>query len=214
MDMGELRRTTPISTSFGYDRGNPLDRRYIEDFLRKHSSDIQGRVLEIGDNSYTVQFGGAAVTQSEVFNRHPGDPQTTFTGDLSQPDALPTGVFDCIVFTQTLHLIYDMRAAVAMLHEALRPGGVLLATVPYVCPIDRGEWRETWYWSITPLALERLLTERFGGDHVSIQGYGNTLSATAFLYGLAEHELTEDELDTYDPCCPVTVMGRAIRAKS
>jgi hypothetical protein len=41
---GSLRRLTPVSRVFGFDRGLPLDRHYIEDFLRTHSADIAGRV--------------------------------------------------------------------------------------------------------------------------------------------------------------------------
>ena len=56
--MGDFNRTTPFSTNFGYERGGPVDRYYIENFLQKHASHIQGRVLEIGDNEYTLRFGG------------------------------------------------------------------------------------------------------------------------------------------------------------
>lgn len=212
MNLGDLRRTTPLSTVFGYDRGKPLDRRYIEDFLRRHAEHVRGRVLEIGDDTYTRQFGGDAVTHSDVFHRYPGQPGATFSGDLADAASLPREAFDCIILTQTLHLIYRMPDAVHSLHSGLRPGGALLVTVPYVCPIDRGEWKDSWYWSLTPLALKCLLEDEFGPGRVSVESYGNVLSATAFLYGLAEHELTEEELDTHDPCCPVTVMGLALKA--
>ena len=53
----------------------------------------------------------------------------TFVGDLTQSDTLPEAVFDCIVLTQTLQYIFDIRAAVATLFRALKPGGVLLLTV-------------------------------------------------------------------------------------
>lgn len=211
MNFGDLRRTTPIGTKWGYDRGNPLDRRYIEDFLARHATDVRGRVLEIGDNAYTVRFGGDAVTHSDVFNRHPGHPQTTLTGDLADPGSLPGETFDCIILTQTIHLIFEMSAAIRNLHRALRPEGVLLATAPYICPIERGGWEKTWFWSLTPAALSRLLGQEFGEDEVTVDSYGNVLAATAFLYGLAEQDLTPDELDARDPHLPVTVVGRARR---
>ena len=72
------------------------------------------------------------------------------------PDVLPRDAFDCIVLTQTLHLIYDMRAAVTQLYSALRPGGVLLLTAPGISQIDRNEWQKTWYWALTPQSLARL----------------------------------------------------------
>ena len=54
---GMLRRVTPISTKWGFDRGLPIDRHYIENFLAVNADDIRGGVLEIGDNSYTRRFG-------------------------------------------------------------------------------------------------------------------------------------------------------------
>ena len=109
-------------------------------------------------------------------------------------------------------VIFDMPEAVRTLWRILRPGGVLLVTVPWVSPIDRDEWGTSWYWSLSPAALRRLLETRFGIGQVNIVDYGNVLSATAFLYGLAEHELTVPELDARDPYCPVIVAGRAVKA--
>jgi SAM-dependent methyltransferase len=210
--LGDLRRTTPISARFGFDRGKPVDRRYVEAFLASYAADIRGRVLEIGDNSYTVRFGSDRVERSDVFNRYQGHPQTTFTGDLAAHNDLPSEAFDCIILTQTLHLIFDVPEAVRTLWRILRPGGALLVTVPWVSPIDRYEWGTSWYWSLSPAALRRLLEMRFGVGQVDIVDYGNVLSATAFLYGLAEHELSGPELDARDPYCPVIVAGRAIKA--
>ena len=72
MDLGDLRRLAPLSREFGYDRGQPVDRYYIEAFLAASSGLIRGRVLEIGDRSYTERFGGDRVTQSDVLNVNPG----------------------------------------------------------------------------------------------------------------------------------------------
>src|SRR5258708_1276969 len=44
--LGDFVRTRPISTSFGFDRGTPIDRYYIENFLGRNAGDIRGRVLE------------------------------------------------------------------------------------------------------------------------------------------------------------------------
>jgi SAM-dependent methyltransferase len=206
---GDLQRTSPISKEFGFDRGKPVDRRYIEAFLASRSSDIRGRVLEIGDNEYTRRFGGDSVTKSDVLNRYQGHPSTTFVGDLADGEDIPSDTFDCIVLTQTLHLLFELEGAVATLWRILKPGGILLVTVPWVSPIDRGEWGDSWYWSLTPAALLRLLSDRFGPGNVDITHYGNVYAATAFLYGLAEHELRAEDLDVHDPHCPVIVAGRA-----
>ena len=83
VSFGNLRRVTPISREFGFDRGLPVDRYYIENFLTHHADDIRGRVLEIGDNSYTRRFGGDHVTKSDVLHVVEGNPQATIVGDLT-----------------------------------------------------------------------------------------------------------------------------------
>jgi len=208
---GDLRRLHPISPNFGYDRGKPVDRRYIEDFLSRNAEDIKERVLEIGDNAYTMQYGGARVTRSDVLDIDESNPRATLVGDLGEGHNLPSEAFDCIVLTQTLQFVFDVHGAVTILHRMLKPGGVLLLTVPSVSSIDRGEWGASWYWSLSPAALSRLLGRRFGEANISVTAYGNVLAAVAFLHGLAESELRPTELDARDPLYPVIVAARAVK---
>ena len=42
LDWGDLKRADPVSRNWGYDRGTPIDRHYIEEFLASCSSDIAG----------------------------------------------------------------------------------------------------------------------------------------------------------------------------
>ena len=211
VNLGDLRRLAPISRVFGYDRGRPIDRRFIDSFLASHAQDIRGRVLEIGDNAYTMRFGGERVTRSDILHVSEAAPQATLIGDLADGDHLPSDAFDCIVLTQTLHLLFDLEKAVATLHRLLRPGGVLLLTVPGVSSVDRGEWGFTWYWSLTSASLRRLLERRFPAASIGIEVYGNVLAAIAFLHGLADHELDPGELDAQDPHYPVIVAARAVK---
>jgi SAM-dependent methyltransferase len=209
--MGDLRRVDPISLDFGYDRGSPIDRVYIEDFLARHSEDVRGQVLEVGGDECTRRFGGARVTVRDILHVDATNPRATIVGDLAEGTGIPSHAFDCIILTQTLHLVFDMRRAVATLHRILKPGGVLLITVPGVSSIDRGEWGGTWYWSLTPPSLERLLAEAFGKAGVSVSVQGNVLAAIAFLHGLGDHELDAKELASRDPCYPVIVAARAVK---
>ena len=210
---GDLRRTAPLSQWFGFDRGTPVDRIYIERFLARNAGAIRGRVLEVGDNSYTLRFGGAAVTRSDVLHVDESNPHATLIGDLADGAGLPGAAFDCIVLTQTLHLLFDLRKAVATLHRMLVPGGILLITVPGVSSVDRGEWGPSWHWSLTALSLEQLLAERFGSANLAVESHGNVLAAASFLYGLAAEELTQAEIDASDPRYPVIVAARAIKAE-
>ena len=210
---GDLRRS-PFSRCWGLDRGTPVDRYYIERFLAENADDIRGRVLEIGDNAYTLRFGGPRVRRSDILHVDATNSRATFVGDLSRLDVLPESVFDCIVLTQTLHLVYDMRAAVATLHRALKPGGVLLLTTPGISQLDPGEWGPTWYWSLTALAARRLLEERFSPNGLAVEAHGNVFAATAFLYGIAVEEIDRADLDVDDAAYPVTVAARAVKGSA
>lgn len=210
MSGGRGASLTPLCREYGYSRGTPIDRYYIDRFLAEHCEDIRGRVLEIGDDSYSRRFGGNRITKQDVLHVEAGHLQATITGDLADPGVLPRAAFDCIILTQTLHLIFDMAAAVDQIHAALRPGGVALITVPGISPIHDGPWKDRWYWSLTELALERLLSGPFATSEVTTSSQGNLCAATAFLHGAAAEEVETARLDLVDPAYPVTVAARAV----
>jgi len=204
VDFGDLGQVEPLSRRFGGDRGTPLDRYYIETFLQRHAEDIQGRVAEIGDNVYTLRFGRERVATSDIIDRPESDnPQATMRIDLQNVDAVEGGRLDCIIVTQTLHMIYDVRGALATIHRALAPGGVVLATIPGITSIDAHDGPEKWFWAMTQTAARRLFEERFGSAAVQVQQFGNVLAATAFLQGLAFEEIDRPSLDVVDPLYPV-----------
>lgn len=209
---GDFGTTRPIDPNFGYGRGLPVDRYYIENFLELHAADIRGHALEIGDAEYCTKYG-SAITRQEILHVAPRNPQATIVGDISMEAVLSACSLDCIVLTQTLQLIYDLHGAVANIHRALRPGGVALVTVPGITPIDRGEWRDTWFWSFTLCSARRLFGQRFGPENVSIETHGNVYAATALLHGLALEELDRAKLNVVDEAYPVIVTVRATRSR-
>jgi SAM-dependent methyltransferase len=212
VQFGDLAGTAPIDGSFGYGRGTPIDRFYIESFLDRNRNDIAGRVLEIGDATYSRRFGAERVTRQDVLHLRTGHRLATIVGDLTAADVLPRDSFDCIVLTQTLQFIYELRPAVAQLHAALKPGGVLLATVPGISQIDRAEdWRGTWYWSFSSASAVRLFAEVFDAGSVSVESHGNVFAAMSFLHGLALEEVPLSKLLVQDPDYPVIVTLRARR---
>lgn len=207
--LGSLGSTTPVSANFGYDRGRPVDRWYIERFLAAHRGDITGRVLEVKDSGYTDRFGHA-LTERAVLDIDAQNPRATHVADLATGDGLPDAAFDCFVLTQTLQFVYDVRGALAQAHRVLRPGGVLLATVPVTSPVCGPPLTD--HWRFTPLSFARLLEEAFGTGSVTVQGHGNVLTQVAFLEGLAAEDLTHDELAVDDERFALLVCARAVRA--
>ncbi len=212
---GELRRTRPFCRKFGYSRGKPVDRYYIEAFLAGHAGDIRGRVLEVGDASYTRRFGGAAVDRADVLQHPPGDARGTFIGDLASGAGLPDDAFDCIILTQVLECICDCRAALRHVFRALRPGGVLLLTggcLSRISTYDMQRWGD--FWRFTPQSLQGLLCECTEPGLVMVRSRGNAVAATAFLFGLAQHELTPLELERQEECAPLIVTARAAKPQA
>ncbi|MBI0399145.1 glycosyltransferase [Cyclobacterium marinum] len=210
---GDFERLSPFSKNFGYDRGGPIDRYYIEKFLEEASDMIYGRILEIGDNDYTLRFGKEKVKTSEILHINESNPKATIIGDLSDAPQIEDNSFDCILLTQTLHLVYDYQAVIKTCHRILKPGGALLLTVPGITPIDYGEWGYTWYWSFTGQAMKKMMAEYFSKSHSKINTYGNVYAATAFLYGMGLPEIKKEMLDFHDPRMQVIVTVKAIKEK-
>lgn len=207
--LGVLRRTRPLSEHWGFDRGTPVDRHYIEGFLEEHRRDVRGRVLEVQDSGYTDRFG-TGVERRDVLDVDPQNPKATIVADLAAADAVPADSFDCFILTQTLHLIYDFRAALEHARRVLRPGGVLLATLPVVSRVSRGAAAND-YWRFTPASASALFGGVFGPERVAVQSYGNVLAAVAFLSGMAREELSARDLETRDEHFPVIVGVRAVK---
>jgi SAM-dependent methyltransferase len=208
--LGTLRRTQPLSNDFGYDRGTPVDRYYIERFLAQHRSDVRGRVLEVKEPIYTKRFG-TQVERSDILDLDARNPRATFVADLAAADEVPSDAFDCFILTQTLQLIYRAEAAVRHAHRVLQPGGVLLATVPAVSRIAFPLDVAPDYWRFTAAACSKLFGEAFGSDHITVQAHGNVLTCIAFLAGMAFEELKRTELETDDPLFPLIVTVRAVK---
>lgn len=195
VNFGDLRRLDPVSDTWGFDRGTPVDRFYIDRFMRAHAADVRGRVLEIANAEMTRRYGGEKVTRSDVLHPVPAPPPVSLVGDLASGEGLPSGAFDCAIVTQTLLLVYDLRGAVRTLHRILAPGGVALVTLPGITKISR-EDMDQWgqFWSFTTASARRLFAEAFSPDRIRVDAEGNVLAATAFLHGIAAEELTPDEL--------------------
>jgi SAM-dependent methyltransferase len=212
VDWGALRRLTPVSPVFGCDRGQCIDRWYIERFLSAHASDVHGRVLEVAEDTYTRRFGAEKVSRSDVLHVLPGNRRATIVADLADGAALQSDAFDCIILTQTLLVIFDVHAAARTLHRMLKPGGTILATVPGISQISRYDM-DRWgdYWRFTTLSAQRLFEEAFPRDQIKVRSHGNVLVATAFLYGLAVEDLRPDELEHDDPDYQLLITIRAVK---
>lgn len=206
----DLRRTTPLRRGYGWHHGTPVDRTYIQEFLRAHAADIRGDCLEVAEDRYSSSLGGtrvSAVTTLQLDGPGPG----RLVADLTRPDSVPEAGFDCFVCTHTLNVIYDIRSALESCRRLLRPGGTLLLTVAsttHVSRFDADRWGD--YWRFTPQGIGRLVGDVFASQP-QVTSYGNVLAATAMLHGVVAEELTPQELAVVDPDYPVAVGVRVVR---
>ncbi|MGE0705732.1 MAG: polysaccharide deacetylase family protein, partial [Vicinamibacterales bacterium] len=212
-DSPSVRRLSPVARDWGYSRGTPIDRHYIELFLAKRASDVRGAVLEIKDDSYARRFGGGAVTHVDTLDVAADNRRATVVGDLRCAATIADETYDCVILTQTAHLIDDMTAVISECARMLRPGGVLLATFPATsrvcveCGGDRDLWR------MTPAGARRLCETAFHPADLEVSSFGNMLANTAFLEGLAREDLTSAELDVSDPYFPLLTGVRAVKRR-
>jgi SAM-dependent methyltransferase len=208
--VGQFSSSRPLSKAFGFDRGTPIDRYYIENFLSEHSGDIRGRVLEVGDDSYSRRFGGDRIGKQDVLHVDDSNPAATIVGDLASSGLLPASSFDCMILTQTLQYVFDLPASLAAIHRALRPGGAALITAPAAAPIGCDQWADRFYWRFSVPSMERLLAAAFDPEKVEVVPLGNLYAATAFLHGAAVEEVNKRKLQRVMPEYAVIIAARAV----
>jgi SAM-dependent methyltransferase len=202
---GNLRRFEPFSDYYGFERGTPVDRFYIERFLAGHAGDIRGRVLEVGHARYARAF--SSPREVEIVDNDEMNSQATIVADLAVRASLPSNRFDCFILAQTLQLVEDLDVVLENAWQSLARGGVLLITMPGITRADP-ELARVDRWRVTPTGLDTLLARSCLDAPREVVGYGNLISAVAFLMGLAAEELEESELTATNPHFTVSVCAR------
>lgn len=213
-----LKRTEPFSRVFGLDRGKAIDRRFIEDFLRLHRHNIQGKVLEIGDDQYTYQFGinltsTAILAGSEKSSRSNCFPLPVH--DLTALHSLEAmGTYECVIATNVLNFIYDFRTAIEALARLTHPDtGTLLATLAGVSQTSRFDY-DRWgdYWRFNDMSARQLFEEYF--EEVEVIAYGNAPLAAAFIMGLSQEDVPNSLFEQHDPDYQILIGVRAAKPKA
>jgi SAM-dependent methyltransferase len=193
----------PLSDHFGLDRGEPLDRYYIEAFLAEQREVIRGSVLEVQDDAYTKAYGADRVSMSAVVDIDVANQRATFIADLSEPASVPEDAYDCIILTQTLHLIRRPERCVENCYRGLRSGGTLLATAPSLSRVSP-TYPDADFWRFTPAGIRELFERRWP-DTFSVHAFGNLRICIGFLVGQVVAEVPATVLDFRDPRFPLTV---------
>lgn len=193
---------TPYSRRFGEERGTPVDRYYIDNFIEYNKDKIHGYVMEIGDNTYTQKFG-CGVTNSYILHAF-GLGENAIKGDLVSGEGIDTEFLDCFICTQTIQMIYDVDSAVKTIYRSLKPGGNVLVTLHGISQLsmaDYDRWGE--YWRFTDKSAKILFEKYF--DEVTVSAYGNVKTASAHLYGLCKEDLLDEDYEFNDKQYPLII---------
>jgi SAM-dependent methyltransferase len=199
-----LWTTRPLSSNYGFDRGTPIDRFYFAEFLQEWRDDVRGDVLEVKNSRYADRFG-SGVAKVDVLDIDGGNPHATVVADLGEPGTLPVAAYDCFLLMQTLQYPARPEVALANAWAALRPAGVLLLTVSTVQMVEVDAPDR---WRFTPAGVAELLGSACPGGEAEVRGYGNALTSSAFLLGLAAEEVRREHLLEHDPAFPVVTCAR------
>ncbi len=202
----------PISERFGLERGTPVDRFYIEQFIAGKAHLIVGRVIEIAEKTYTEKYG-KKVDIAEILHVDKNDKTATIIADLTVLDSVPDSIADTFICTQTLNFIYDTQTAVKSIHKILKPRGKAIITVAGLSQISRFDM-DRWgdYWRFTDKSLRLLLAETFGEDNVHIEIMGNVYGATMLLQGISFEEVNIAKLAVKDDNYQV-ILGAIVTKK-
>lgn len=218
--LNDIKRVKPITNDFGFSRGIPIDRYYIEKFLQNHKDAIKGNLLEVSGDDYIRKYGqegstcsilqfteNKAAENKNILSTGGGGERSFVYADLTRLDSFEHDAFDCFVCTQTFNFIYDIKRAIEGAYAILREGGTLLATVSGISQISRYDM-DRWgdYWRLTDLSAKKMFGEVFGQSNVSVEIFGNALASVLLLQGLSQEDLEDESiLDQTDNDYQVTL---------
>lgn len=199
-------------------KGTSIVRYYWEQYLQKYQEDIQGLALEIGTTITIRRFGGEKLTQADAIDISAHSEEVTIIADLSRGDELSSNTYDCFVNQFTMHVIYDVEAALYHSIRLLKPGGVLLinfSCVDYYFPqgldMGTGEPLFLYHW-FTPISVENMLRRlNLTDTDYKLEIYGNLFTKMAYQMNMPAEELTNQELTNQDAHYPVLICLRVVK---
>ncbi|KAB2835358.1 MAG: glycosyltransferase [Candidatus Brocadia sp.] len=212
VNFGDLHCLTPIQSECGSNLKTAIDRHFMSEFLARYAIDIQGSVLEIGSEVHATSLGGTEIKKSEMIHvKDANSDARVDTIDLINADRLSSNTYDCIIIPHQLQSIYEMKEALVTLYRILKPGGVLLATLPGISKKGKDEQSQKRLWSFTMLSARRLFEEIFPASHLTVESFGNVFAAVALMHGLRTTDLRPEELVYNDPLYQIVITVRVVK---
>jgi len=200
----------PLSNLYGLERGDAIDRFYIEGFLENNKNNIQGKCLELLNNEYTRKFG-VAVNKSDILDIDKNNTRANIIGDIKNLTSIQDNQYDCIILTQVLQFIDDVDQAIKECHRILKVNGVLLVTLPSVSRIDCMSGQDGDFWRFTEASANYIFSKHFNKERIEIKTCGNATICAKFILGFAQEEISKKELEYNDSSFPLLVTIKATK---
>ena len=191
-----------ISEDWGYRRGTPIGRFYINKFLTTYHHIIVGDIMEVGDSSYSMKYSVKSKVKSYTAI-HVEGAEGCRKANLETGEGLYSEEFDTMIITQTLAYIYDLKSVVENVYKSLKKGGHCLITVTDIGHMGKNEMEKYGtYWGFHKGGCKKLFADVFGEENVIVETYGNIKTVVAQLYGLAAEDLEKECFDEHDELYP------------
>lgn len=195
----------PVHEDWGYRRGTPIGRVYIDDFLDMERNYIVGDVMEVSETTYSEKFSNPKNVKS-ITAIHVDDVYGCRKANLETFEGLREKEFDTMIITQTLAYIYNLNAVAKNIHKALKNGGYAFITVSDIGHMGRVELENYGaYWGFHKDGCKKLFSNVFGEENVNVYTYGNAKTAICQLYGLCAEDLDDETLRFHDPIYPMII---------
>jgi SAM-dependent methyltransferase len=197
VDWGSLRRLHPICKRFGFSRGTPIDRYYLDKFVAQIRNRVVGATVEIGGARQNRElYRLTNVSEYTAIDAEAHD-YVDVVGDAHDSSLLAPDSADSILAFNVLEHCADPWLVARNMHRWLRTGGCAFCMVPNAQRVHNFP-RD--YWRPLPDGVNWLFRD-FGSRELS--QYGNPTSVIASQLGIAAEELTQAELDAQHPDYPV-----------
>lgn len=209
-----LNKLKPLSDKFGLERGQAIDRYYIEKFLNLNSKYIKGKVLEFGDDRYSNKFN--CINPDVISIDSQSKSLVKKSSNLIMMDItkkkLKANKYDVIIATQVIQFIYEINVFKKNIYNALKLNGYLILTcsgISQFSKYDMNRWGE--YWRFTESAFRKIFKTHF--KIIKFETYGNLFVAEKSLKGYATEEIPKSKLEYRDKSFPVlhTILLKKIK---
>ena len=194
-----------IGSDWGYRRGTPVGRVYIDMFLNKYRECIRGDIMEVAETTYSERFCQKNDTTSFTAI-HVEKKEGCRQANLETGEGFYKEEFDTMIITQTLAYIYNLNEVINTIYRSLKQGGHCFVTVTDIGHMGSIETEKYGaFWGFHRAGIAKLFTEVFGENNVMIESYGNLKTVVAQLYGICAEDLDKKIINKKDDRYPMII---------